>query len=185
MSEYNPYAAPESAAEPLSFNRDGVAGTCWRDGDELLALPGTDLPRCCVKCGEPASEYRKRTFYWHSAWLYLLILLHMLVYLIVALIVRKSASHQIGLCVAHQRQRRLFIALAWLSVVPLVGCFLFDSGVAILVGVLAFVVMLFCGLFGMRLLKPTQITPELAVYKGVSPRLLAQLPRYPYPRTPA
>lgn len=182
MSEYNPYAAPESSAALPSSDRNGGAETCWRDGGELLALPGADLPHVCIKCGEPANDYRKRTFYWHSPWLYLLILLHILVYLIVALIVRKSASHQIGLCTTHQRQRRNFIAMAWLSLVPLFGGFLFDSGAVALLGVLAFLVMVFWGLIGMRALKPKRITPELAVYRGASPRLLARLPRYPYRR---
>ena len=56
------------------------------------------------------------------------------------------------------------------------------DGTTVLLGSLAFFVMLFWGLIGMRLLKPRRITRELAVYGGVSPRLLARLPRYPYRR---
>ena len=53
-------------------------------------------------------EYRKRKFYWHSPWMYLLILLHILVYLIAALAVRKTAVHNVGLCSA-RHQRRLIV----------------------------------------------------------------------------
>ncbi|MGE8287888.1 MAG: hypothetical protein ACN6RG_08015 [Stenotrophomonas sp.] len=182
MNDDNPYAAPQSSPQPPPLQYAHGDDRCWRDGAELLVRPGADLPRSCVKCGDPASEYRSRTFYWHSPWLYLLILLHMAVYLIVALIVRKPASHQVGLCARHQGQRRNFILMAWLSLVPLIGGFMFERGGMILLGVLLFLVMLFWGLLGMRVLKPKKITPELAVYAGVSPRLLASLPRYPHRR---
>jgi hypothetical protein len=181
MDEFNPYAAPE-ALPPALANSSPDDGTCWRDGDELLAVPHSNLPRYCVKCGQPAVEYRKRNFHWHSPWIYLLILLHFLVYLIVALAVRKQAVHHVGLCAAHRRRRQNFIIMAWSSLLPLFGCFLFDSGVAIGLGILGFVVMLFWGLIGMQILKPRKIDIKLAVYRGVSTTFLARLPRYPYRR---
>ena len=171
---FNPYAAPQSAVLPPALERSGGTEDCWRDGP--------DLPRYCVKCGEPAVDYRKRSFYWHSPWLYLLILLQMIIYLIVALIVRRQGQHQVGLCAAHQRQRRHFMLMAWLSPLPLIAGFVLETATTVLLGSLAFFVMLFWGLIGMRILKPRRITRELAVYGGVSPRLLARLPRYPYRR---
>lgn len=182
MNEFNPYAAPQSAALAPPLERSAGPENCWRDGPDLLARPHADLPCYCVKCGEPAADYRKRSFYWHSPWLYLLILVQMLVYLVVALIVRKQGHHQVGLCATHQGQRRRFILMAWLSLLPLFGGFVVESGPALLLGLLAFFVMLFWGLIGMRILKPRRITSELAVYSGVSPRLLARLPHYPYRR---
>ena len=179
---FNPYAAPQSAVLPPALERSGGTEDCWRDGPDLLARPQADLPRYCVKCGEPAVDYRKRSFYWHSPWLYLLILLQMIIYLIVALIVRRQGQHQVGLCAAHQGQRRRFILMAWLSPLPLMGGFMLETGTTMLLGSLAFLVMLFWGLIGMRILKPRRITRELAVYGGVSPRLLERLPRYPYRR---
>jgi len=181
MDEFNPYAAPEAVPPPLT-NSASAEATCWRDGDQLLALPHSDLPRYCVKCGRPALEYRKRSFYWHSPWLYLLILLHFLVYLIAALAVRKQAVHHVGLCSEHRKRRLNFILMAWSSLVPLFGCFLFDSGAVIGLGILAFLVMLLWGLIGMQILKPKKIDVELAVYRGVSTAFLARLPRYPYRR---
>lgn len=181
MDEFNPYAAPE-ALPPPPANTSPDNGTCWRDGDQLLALPHSDLPRYCVKCGKPALEYRQRRFYWHSPWMYLLILLHFLVYLIAALAVRKTAVHNVGLCSAHRKRRLNFILMAWASLVPLFGCFLFDSGAVIGLGILTFLVMVLWGLIGMQILKPRKIDVSLAVYRGVSPAFLARLPRYPYRR---
>jgi hypothetical protein len=182
MNDFNPYAAPESSTVPPPLDRNRGPENCWRDGSDLIARPNADLPRYCVKCGESAAEYRKRSFYWHSAWLYLLILLQMVIYLIVAVIVRKQGNHQVGLCAGHLSQRRRFMLMAWLSPVPLFGGFMFDTGAAALLGILAFLVMLFWGLIGMRILKPRKITSELAIYRGVSPRFLARLPHYPYRR---
>lgn len=180
MNEFNPYAAPASSA--IDASPGGDDGTFWRDGDELLVRPGADLPKYCVKCGRPAREYRQRVFYWHSPWLYLLILLHMFIYVIVAVIVRKPAAHRVGLCLEHGRRRRNFVVMAWLSLVPLAAGFLAGGAAMISLGMLAFVVLLLWGLLGMRILNPRRIDTELAVYRGAATAFLARLPRYPYRR---
>lgn len=183
MEELNPYAAPKALAEPPPVPGAAADNSrCWRDGNELVAKPEADLPRFCVKCGQPAAEYRERKFYWHSPWLYLLILVHIIIYAIVALIVRKRANHKVGLCEAHQKRRRAYMALAWLSLVPLLGGFATGRGGMMLLGLLVWLVMLFWGLLGMQILKPKRIDEGLAVYRGVAPAFLAQLPRYPYRR---
>jgi len=181
MEDLNPYAAPESSAlpEPSATITDA---RCWRDGNELLVRPGVDLPRHCVKCGQPAEDYRLRRFYWHSPWLYLLLAVSIIIYLIVALCVRKQSSHRVGLCALHARKRRNYILLAWGSLLPLFGGFFLQDGGAIVIGVLVCLVMLFWGCIAMQVLRPKRINDGLAIYRGVSPEFLALLPRYPYRR---
>ncbi|KRG42917.1 hypothetical protein ARC78_08000 [Stenotrophomonas pictorum JCM 9942] len=56
--------------------------------------------------------------------------------------------------------------MAWLS---LHGGFVLESGPPVLLDILASLVRRFWGLIGIRILKPRRITPERAVYRGVSP----------------
>ncbi|MGH9788650.1 MAG: hypothetical protein ACRD4U_08140 [Candidatus Acidiferrales bacterium] len=76
--------------------------------DNLLVVPrGVSLPPLCVKCGQPASSaVLKKKYYWHTPWLFLLILIGVLIYAIVAIIVRKSFELAVPLCEEHWQRRR-------------------------------------------------------------------------------
>lgn len=183
MEEFNPYAAPQAIAEPPALPTKVLDDqTCWRDGDELLVRPNTDLPKYCVKCGQSATDYRKRTFHWHPSWMYLLILINVLVYILVARSVHKPVQQKVGLCAEHKKRRNGFVAMSWLSLVPLLGGFAFDSAAIRTTGIVIFFVMLIWAKFGMQLMVAKRIDPHLAVYRKVSPEFLAKLPRYPHAR---
>lgn len=78
------------------------------------------LPPLCVKCGAPANgKPVVKTFYWHHPALYLMILAGLLIYVIVAMIVRKSMKDSVPLCAHHAKRRSTAVTLAW--VLPLVG----------------------------------------------------------------
>jgi hypothetical protein len=106
--------APAPAAYPIS-----------RDGQKLIiaaAMPGQpiSLPGPCVKCGAPAhGKPVDKIFSWHHPALYLLILAGVLIYLIVAVIVRKSMRLKVPLCARHAQRRGIAVTLAW--VIPVVG----------------------------------------------------------------
>ncbi|HKD55205.1 MAG TPA: hypothetical protein VKB72_13400 [Steroidobacteraceae bacterium] len=94
----------------------------------LVLLPDASLPHRCVKCNEPATEPTKsRKVYWHSPWVYLLILFNVLIYAVVAVIVRKKAVIAPGLCSTHKTRRRTGIAIAWTLL--LVGVALLFTGI--------------------------------------------------------
>ena len=79
-----PYASPAAAG---GYYPDGA----WREGNVLIVRKNVALPPRCVKCGAPAEgPLMKRTYYWHDPILYILILAGILIYAIVALIVRKA-----------------------------------------------------------------------------------------------
>lgn len=108
----------------------GGIGMICRDRKNLIVPLRQDLPERCVKCNatEGLTRY-KRTLYWHNQLVFLALLFNVLVYLIIALIVRKKAVVGVCLCATHVSKRRLRIGLAW-------GCFVACLGSTI--GIAAF-----------------------------------------------
>ena len=141
MSVVNPYRSP--LAELEVRHHDG----CRRDGAGVFLPHGSDLPPRCVRCNAPAAApLKSRTLYWHSPWLYLVLLVNLLVYAIVALVVRKRVEVGVGLCETHRRSRRRDLAIGLgVLVAGVVGVFVAASadraGTALLSGLVAFVAM--------------------------------------------
>jgi hypothetical protein len=96
-----------------------------RDGSRLIVYSAAlaqnaQLPPRCVKCGALADgKPVSKTFSWHHPALYLLILVGLLVYVIVALVVRKQMKLQVPICSRHAQRRNAGMMLAW--ILPLVG----------------------------------------------------------------
>jgi hypothetical protein len=85
----------------------------WRDGSRLVMIRSAVLPLRCVKCGDDAADWvRQRVVRKHPAVLLLLLLvcvIHLgglLLYILVSLITRRTATIHIGLCALHRRRRR-------------------------------------------------------------------------------
>lgn len=98
---FNPYAPPATEL------RSETGDHCWRDGKIVVLRAGHDFPARCICCNTPAAPPRKaRTLSWHSPWLFLLILLNIIVYLVVALLVRRRVRLHPVLCAAHAAARR-------------------------------------------------------------------------------
>lgn len=97
----NPYAPPAAELRTESDEH------CWRDGKLLILRAGHELPPRCVCCNLPATPAaRPRRLTWHTPWLYPLILLNIILYIVVALLVRRSVKLHPALCPLHARQRR-------------------------------------------------------------------------------
>jgi hypothetical protein len=130
--------------------------------------------------------------YWHNPWIYLTIFAGILVYAIVALIVRQSADIKIGLSRERIIRRRWFIFAAWMgSLLGIVLCIgggvtssngaagdptvatLWLSGLAVFLG------SLIAGVVLTRIVTPAKITSRFAWIKGVHPDYLAALPVFP------
>jgi hypothetical protein len=147
----NPYSPPKAALEAHAH------GEYWRDGKNVMCRPGSTLPPRCVKCNEPALQPMKaRKLYWHhSAW-YLFVFVNIVIYVIVAMIVRRKAVVTYGICAKHRNRRWLFIAIGWGGVV--LGVFLILANAAL--ALILMLVAMLTGLFGSRLAYPTRITKE-------------------------
>src|SRR5258708_33936931 len=84
------------------------------DGDKMIVPQGALLPtNICIKCGAPANgKPLKKNYYWHSQWIYILIL-SPLIYIIVAMIVRKQQLLYLPLCDEHRARRKRIILIGW------------------------------------------------------------------------
>jgi hypothetical protein len=187
MNDVNPYAAPlgESVLTPELIQ---PSGGIWRDGNRLVMYKGATLPDRCVHCNSPAEGRRLlRRLYWHSPWIYLLILASVWIYIIVALIVRQKAVVSIGLCNQHYRRRMRSILVWWLITLACVA--LFSVGVAatprnqapwaILAAVVIFVGNLFFAVAITRPVAPTKIDEQYVWLKKIHPDFLAAFPAVP------
>ncbi len=91
-----------------------AAAGLWRKGKQIVIMPGSVLPDRCVKCNATTDLRRyKRTLYWHNPVVYVALLLNVIIYAIIAVIVRKKAYTEVSLCGAHARRRITFILIGW------------------------------------------------------------------------
>jgi len=138
-----------AACKPIFLQRmlEGApqpAGGLWRSGKVLVAAREATFPDRCVKCNVPVQGWRlKRNLYWYPPYVIVLVLLSWLIGLIVAMIVRKSARVEIGLCELHRvrRVRGMVIGTVVLisGFVLLIVGFSMDKGWLALVGFVALI----------------------------------------------
>lgn len=152
-----------------------------RVGRDLIVWRGATLPPYCVKCGMAAQQQPvHRKFYWHSPLLYLTILAGVLIYAIVALIVRKRFDLGVPLCESHFRLRRIFMSVgAALMLLAFPALFVGISNDAPGTGILVCLATLLAGaiVWGATspILRPTKITDELAVFRGADDSFFGRL----------
>lgn len=179
-AEVNPYAAPlsdEAVVAQLVNER-----TMWRDGPTLVVPREAVLPNRCVKCNAPAERRLIRRLYWHHPAFYLLILVSIWIYIIVALLVRKKAVIDVGLCARHHAQRRRSILICWVILLMCIAGFiastqlhrdyswLFWSCLFVFVGDLIYAAVI------QRLIVPKCIDNEYAWLRKIHPDFLAEFP---------
>src|SRR5438105_2254349 len=114
--ELNRYASPLPGLVAMPAGEYDV----WRDGRLLVMRKEARLPDRCVKCNAAVDRWRlKRNLHWHPPAVYLLLFLALLsclfilIYVVVALIVRQMAKVHIGVCPKHAAQRRVLLVQAW------------------------------------------------------------------------
>jgi hypothetical protein len=76
----------------------GMPGSgVWRDQSKMVVSKGALLADRCVKCNAPATGPRlKKKLSWHHPAIFILIFVALLIYLIVAMILRKTAVLELG-----------------------------------------------------------------------------------------
>ncbi|MBL8889055.1 MAG: hypothetical protein JNL67_03695 [Planctomycetaceae bacterium] len=188
-SSYNPYQTPVATPPPFPAYAGppvaGLDGGLWREGNLLVMDKRATLPPRCVKSNVPTNRTLKRSLSWHHPAVFITILAGLLIYVIIALIVRKTATIHIGLSDDWFAKRRLTIAVSWMIV--LAGIALFVAGISLAdrsnnliflvpVSLLVFFGGAIYGLIGSRMVAPTKITDTHVWLKGVHPDYLAQFP---------
>lgn len=177
-------------AEPL---RGGIGGGdyggLWQDGKSLVMEKGTELPDRCVKSNQPTDRRLKRSLSWHPPALIVLFLFTgPLIYIIVALCVRKTARVQIGLSDEWFEKRTRATILGWGSfllgvLLVVLGIAFLDKndgtgGLMILAGILIGLFGSVIGLMNSRMVFPKKITKTHVWLNGVSPEYLTALPEW-------
>jgi hypothetical protein len=175
----NPYAPPEANLTP----RVAAGQGCMRDGRILVVARDTDLPGRCVKCNEPAlPSPKQRTLYWHTPWLFVLVPVAVLLYLIIAVAIRKKAPLSVGLCARHDRTRQLGTWIGWLGSLTGIGLMVWAAAVIdplpTIFGALVLLVGIVAGTVLSRPLVPVKIDERWVRLKGAGSAFLDSLPPY-------
>ena len=160
---------------------------CWQGKEMYVPVSNTTLPNLCVKCAQPATVIKNKTYAWVPQWVAVLFLLGALPYLIVAMIIRKSIKMQVPMCAAHQKTqvtRRIIGIVLLVLFVPVAALFAQAGDAGTAIGLILAFVMFFAGLFylvfGMNCyLRPMFIDKTYAKFRGPCDEFLRQLPMKP------
>jgi hypothetical protein len=186
MSSRNPFAPSRATLDGgTAAPRAKGDSAVWRDGRVAVLLPDATLPRRCVKCNEPAHDPTKtRKVFWHSPWLYLLLLFNFIIFAIVALVVRKKALIAPGLCAEHKKRRRNALIVGWFG--SLGGFVALTVGASSALGVWGALMGLFItigsiivGMVYGRIVYASKIDGEHVRLKGCGEPFLGSLPDFP------
>lgn len=156
--------------------------TIWRDKANLVMTKHAFLPSRCVKCNEPTGERLIRKLAWHHPAIYLTLFISLLVYAIIAMVVRKSATVELGFCEEHAAKRNKHLMITW--ALGIAGVLSFPFGAAledvntIAIGFLLLGATAIYGIVTLRVVIPTKIDDHFVWIKGVSAEYLQQFPMW-------
>lgn len=173
MTPQQPYFPPASHG----FN------TIWRSKEVLVMTKQAVLPYRCIKCNEPAGDLLKRKLQWHHPALYLLILISILVYAIIAMVVRKTATINVGLCEEHLAARARHLKVTWAlgllcPLALLAGIYFDDIFLWFMISVGLLIAAVIYGNVTLRVVVPTRIDDYHVWIKGVDANYLQEFPEW-------
>lgn len=172
----NPYA-PSKAV----LDSGHAEGSAWRKGKQVVVPVGRDLPCRCIKCNAPvAGVVKQRKVYWHHPGVYALILINIILYALVALVVRKTVKIRPALCALHARKRRNGILLCWAfllsGIAGLVGSAMLEGNMVLLTLAIILIIVAIIYSVLLRLLVARKIDDQYAYLAGCSEAYLSSLP---------
>ena len=182
LDEENPYAPPSAPPLPQSHGPGGASLADFRrEGNKLVVTKGARLPDICLVTGEPTApeQRRARRLYWTPSWVIALILVNLLVLIVVALLVRKSAMVTYSLSPEATRRLRMGKLLgSVLFIGGLVSFFIFPMydiwRLWFLVGITAIVAALIV-FFVVRGPYPSKIDVRFIWLAGIKPDVLDRI----------
>ncbi len=180
MPNYN--APPIYGAPPAPFanpyaGQEGV----WQDGATLVMRKDAQLPDRCVKCNDFTNGYKlKRNLSWHHPAVFLAIFFSPLIYFIVAMIVRKTATVHFGLCEPHRTKRRTGFIISWVLFGLSIACFVLaiaaENAGIILLSLLFFLAAIIYVAIVARVVAVMKIDEHYVWLKGLPQEYLSQFP---------
>ena len=178
------YGLPRDSIGFPGYGAGSGQGGVWRDGTTLVMHKTARLPDCCIKCGVEANGvHLRKKLSWHHPALALLILAGVLIYAIVALIVRKSATIDISLCEDHLRKHRIAVIASWLiflaGIAFMVLAISAESGGSALFGLLLLFGSAISAATWAKVVKVKKIDDYYVWLSGIDERFLAIIPDLP------
>ncbi len=161
-----------------------LTGGIWREGSTLVMSKDASLPDRCVKCDAPANGFRlTRRLSWHHPALFLLLLLAWLLYLILALVLRKQATVALGLCQEHYERRKKLLTVGWVMfalglISPVVGFSTDYPGIGLL-GILLLLGSIVWLSLVTRVVIVKKIDDHFVWLNGINKNYLERLPPLP------
>ena len=156
--------------------------TIWRSKSVLVMTKQAPLPDRCVKCNAPTQQTLKRNLRWHHPALYILILGGFLLYVILSLVLSKSATINVGLCETHAAARKRDILITWILVLLSFASFYFaatgEAMSLLLVGLALFFGGVIYGIVRSRVVAPQKIDDHYVWLTGLSANYLEQFPEW-------
>lgn len=191
-SEVNPYAPAITQSHVQQPANTVPVGGIWRDGDLLVVHKMATLPRRCIKSNEPIERTLKRNLTWHPPGYYVLIFVNLILYAIVAMIVRKTAVLHVGLADRFHWARKRNMLIAWslviVGLVSFVGGLIAMDGAGtngdfliliVLLGPISLIAGALLGIYGCRVVTPKKVDDHYVWLRGICPEYLAQFPDLP------
>ena len=178
-----------AGCKPIVLQRllEGAAaasGHAWRSDAKLVLTRDASLPDRCIKCNEPANGFRlKRHLHWHPS-PYFILIVSPLIYIVVALCVRKSARVEVGLCEQHRRHREKWMIICSVTAVAAIATMVMGFLNSGSYGVLGFFILAFAAIAAVvtgRLIAATRIDKEYVWLKGCGREYLAEFSEWPGP----
>jgi hypothetical protein len=190
MSSENPYLAPQHTTAPPILAEMVEKRGLWRDANKLVMHRRAHVSDKCLKSNVPVKRTLKRTLSWHHPAIFVAVLVSPLIYIILALVLRKMATIHIGLSDEWFAKRRTIMLIGWTLSLAGIGMCVGgiasmanegSLGVLLLVGVFVTFGGMMYGLIRARMVAATRMTDDYIWLKGVHPEFLADLPPWPQP----
>ena len=154
--------------------------TIWRSNSALVMTKQALLPQRCVKCNAPTQHTLKRNLRWHHPAVYISILGSLLLYLVLALVLSKSATVHVGLCETHLAARKRDIIITCFLVLVSFASFYFAAMTEdmnlVFVGAIAFLGGVIYGIVRTKVVAPQKIDDHYVWLTGVNDNYLQQFP---------
>jgi hypothetical protein len=152
----------------------------WRSNSALVMSKRALLPQRCVKCNAPTRQTLKRNLRWHHPAIYVSILGSLLLYLILKMVLSKSATVHVGLCETHLAARKRDIIISWFLVLMSFASFYFASVIEdmnlVFVGAILFLGGVIYGIVRTKIVAPKKIDDHYVWLIGVNDTYLQQFP---------
>lgn len=175
--------------EPLQAKS---VGSVWRDGKQLVMKIGATLPYRCVKTNGEAELLLRRKLSWHHPVLFLSLCGGLLIYVILALLLRKTADVQIPICHRIKQRRLIAMLVGWVFGLSGLGI-IFGAvvlsendpqfqpyvGFVIIGGILFSLISIIVCTMLANIVSPSRITDKHVWLKGVHRDYLDELPEWP------